>query len=273
LKKSFPGFSFVLFVPLCDPNFCRVALDSRVVRIIMSKIALITGANRGLGLETARQLARDHGFSVLLGARDETKGLAAQTELRSEGIDAHFVQLDVTDENSIARAASTIAQEYGVVDVLVNNAGIMLEHNFQVGGVPGSDWKKTFDVNFFGVVDTTNAALPLLEKSDAPRIVNLSAILGSITEISKPQMKIWIRASYSASKAALNAYTVSLAQEHANSKWKINAAHPGWAKTELGGPQAPMTPAQGVKTVVQLATLGEDGPNGGFFHVNKPMPW
>ena len=97
--------------------------------------------------------------------------------------------------------------------------------------------------------------------------------MGSITEISKPQMKQWIRASYSASKAALNAYTVSLAQEHANSKWKINAAHPGWAKTELGGPQALMTAAQGVKTVVQLATLGEDGPNGGFFHVTKTISW
>lgn len=240
---------------------------------IMSKIALITGANRGLGLETARQLARDHGFSVLLGARDEAKGLAAQEELSNEGFDAHFVHLDVTNEDSIAKAARFVSQEYGLLDVLVNNAGIMLEHDFKVGGVPSGDWKKTFDVNFFGVVDTTNAMLPLLERSDAPRIVNLSAILGSLTEISKPQMKQWIRASYSASKAALNAYTVSLAQEHAGSKWKINAAHPGWAKTEIGGPQAPMTAAQGVKTVIQLATLGEDGPNGGFFHANKTMPW
>lgn len=236
-------------------------------------IALITGANRGLGLETARQLARDHGFCVLLGARDEAKGSEAQELLQAEGLDAHWVQLDVTDEDTLARAARFVASEYGLLDVLVNNAGIMLEHSFQVGGVPSSDWKRTFDVNFFGAVDTTNAFLPLLDKSDAPRIVNLSAILGSLTEISKPQMKTWIRASYSASKAALNAYTVSLAQEHANSKWKINAAHPGWAKTELGGPQAPMTAAQGVKTVVQLATLGEEGPNGGFFHVGKPMPW
>lgn len=239
----------------------------------MNRIALITGANRGLGLETARQLARDHGFSVLLSARDEGKGLAAQSELQGEGLDAHFVSLDVTDEDSVAKAARFVAQEYGLLDVLVNNAGIMLEHNFKVGGVPSSDWKTTFEVNFFGVVNTTNAFLPLLDKSNAPRIVNLSAILGSLSEISKPQMKTWIRASYSASKAALNAYTVALAQEHANSKWKINAAHPGWAKTELGGPQAPMTAAQGVKTVVQLATLGEEGPNGGFFHVSKTINW
>ncbi len=239
----------------------------------MAKTAFITGANRGLGLETARQLARDHGFSVWLGARDKGRGLAAQEELRGEGLDAHFVRHDVTDEASSLAAAQTIAEQVGKLDVLVNNAGIMLEHSFQVGGVPGSDWKKTFDVNFFGVVDTTNAFLPLLEQSDAPRIVNLSAILGSLTEISKPTMKQWIRASYSASKAALNAYTVSLAQEHAGSKWKINAAHPGWAKTELGGPQALMTPAQGVKTVVQLATLAEDGPNGGFFHVGKTINW
>jgi NAD(P)-dependent dehydrogenase (short-subunit alcohol dehydrogenase family) len=239
----------------------------------MNKIALISGANRGLGLETARQLARDHGFCVLLGCRDEAKGLEAQSLLRDEGLDAHFVQLDVTDEDNACKAARFVEQKYGLLDVLVNNAGIMLEHDFKVGGVPSSDWKKTFDVNFFGVVNTTNAFLPLLEKSDAPRIVNLSAILGSLGEISKPQMKTWIRASYSASKAALNAYTVALAQEHAGSKWKINAAHPGWAKTQLGGPQAPMTPAQGVKTVVQLATIGEDGPNGGFFHSGKTMPW
>jgi len=239
----------------------------------MSKIALITGANRGLGLETARQLARDHGFSVWLACRHPEVGLGAEKILTDEGLDAHFVPLDVTDEDSIQKAARLVSEKCGRLDVLVNNAGIMLEHDFKVGGVPSSDWKKTFDVNFFGVVDTTNAVLPLLEKSDAPRVVNLSAILGSLTEISKPQMKQWIRASYSASKAALNAYTVCLTQEHANSKWKINAAHPGWAKTILGGPQAPMTAAQGVKTVIQLATLGNDGPSGGFFHVGKLMAW
>jgi NAD(P)-dependent dehydrogenase (short-subunit alcohol dehydrogenase family) len=134
-------------------------------------------------------------------------------------------------------------------------------------------WKSTFDVNLFGVVSVTNAFLSHLEASPAPRVVNLSAILGSLTEISKPQMKNWIRASYSSSKAALNAFTVALAQEHANSKWKINAAHPGWAKTDMGGPGALMTPAQGVKTVIQLATLDENGPNGGFFHMGKTMNW
>ena len=184
-------------------------------------------------------------------------------------MDAHFVALDVTDESSIEAAAQSIAS----LDVLVNNAGIMLEHTFQVGDVPSGDWKKTFDVNFFGVVNVTNAFLPHLEKSDAPRIVNLSAILGSISEISKPQMKTWIRASYSASKAALNAYTVSLAQEKSGTKWKINAAHPGWAKTDMGGPQALMTAEKGVKTVIQLATLDPDGPSGGFFHVGKQLGW
>lgn len=235
-------------------------------------IALITGANRGLGLETARQLARDHACTVYLGCRDAARGHEAQTQLQSEGLDARFVLLDVTDAEQIEAAARRIAGEGGL-DVLVNNAAVMLEHSFQVGGVPSRDWKRTFDVNFFGAVDVTNAMLPLLEKSEAPRIVNVSAILGSLTEISKPQMKTWIRASYSASKAALNAYTVALAQEHADSGWKINAAHPGWAKTDLGGPQAPMTPAQGVKTIVQLATLPADGPSGGFFHAGKTMNW
>ncbi len=235
----------------------------------MTQTALITGANKGLGLETARQLARDFGFTVYLACRDPNRGLEAETLLQSEGLDAHFVLLDVTDEATIEAAAQTIAS----LDVLINNAGIMLEHTFQVGGVLSGDWKKTFDVNFFGVVNVTNAFLPLLEQSDAPRIVNLSAILGSISEISKPQMKIWIRASYSASKAALNAYTVSLAQEHAGTKWKINAAHPGWAKTDMGGPNALMTAEKGVKTVIQLATLDEDGPSGGFFHMGKMMGW
>ena len=235
----------------------------------MSKTALITGANKGLGLETARQLARDHEFTVYLGCRDEARGGEAETLLKSEGLDARFVQLDVTDQASIEAAAAKIE----ALDVLVNNAGIMLEHDFKVGGVPSGNWKQTFDVNFFGVVDVTNAFLPLLDNSPAPRIVNLSAILGSISEISKPQMKQWIRASYSASKAALNAYTVELAQEKAGTNYKINAAHPGWAKTDLGGDKAPMTPAQGVKTVIQLATLDADGPTGQFLHMGKAMNW
>ncbi len=235
----------------------------------MSKTALITGANKGLGLETARQLARDHNFTVYLACRDEGRGREAEALLQSEGLDAHFVQLDVTDAASIQSAAAQLDS----LDVLINNAGIMLEHDFKVAGVPSSNWKETFDVNFFGVVDVTNAFLPLLDESQAPRIVNLSAILGSIAEISKPQMKQWIRASYSASKAALNAYTVELAQEKSGTAYKINAAHPGWAKTDLGGDKAPMTAAQGVKTIIQLATLGEDGPSGQFLHMNKQMSW
>lgn len=235
----------------------------------MSKTALITGANKGLGLETARQLARDHGFALYLACRDVARGREAEALLKSEGLDAHFLQLDVTDVASIRAAAAQLDS----LDVLINNAGIMLEHDFKVGGVPSENWKRTFAVNFFGVVDVTNAFLPHLDRSDAPRIVNLSAILGSIAEISKPQMKQWIRASYSASKAALNAYTVELAQEKAGTNYKINAAHPGWAKTDMGGDRAPMTAAQGVKTIVQLATLDADGPSGQFLHMGKQMSW
>ena len=235
----------------------------------MSKTALITGANKGLGLETARQLARDHDFTVYLGCRDQTRGQQAEELLQSEGLDARFIQLDVTDAASIESAA----QQIEALDVLVNNAGIMLEHDFKVGGVPSENWKETFDVNFFGVVDVTNAFLPHLDKSEAPRIVNMSAILGSISEISKPQMKGWIRASYSASKAALNAYTVELAQEKSDTNYKINAVHPGWAKTDLGGDKAPMTAAQGVKTTIKMATLDADGPTGQFMHMGKTMDW
>ena len=239
---------------------------------MMSKIALITGANKGLGLETARQLARDYEFTVLLGCRDQTRGLDAQELLRSEGLDAHFVQLDVTDAGQIEAARRFVDERFGRLDVLVNNAGVMLEHDAHVRG-DLTMWRTTFETNLFGAVAVTDAFLPLLAQSDAPRIVNASAILGSLSEISKPQMKSWIRASYSASKAALNAWTIALAQENSGSKWKVNAAHPGWAKTEMGGPQAPMTPAQGVKTVIGLATLPEDGPSGGFFHAGKTMSW
>lgn len=238
----------------------------------MSKIALITGANKGLGLETARQLARDHGFEVLLGCRDQNRGEQAQELLQSEGLNARFVLLDVTGESQIEAAKTFVDETFGTLDVLVNNAGIMLEHDARTGSNL-TTWRETFEINLFGCVAVTNAFLPLLEKSDAPRIVNVSAILGSLNEISKPQMKTWIRTSYSASKAGLNAFTIALAQEKSGSSFKVNAAHPGWAKTEMGGPQAPMTVAQSVKTVIQLATLPADGPSGGFFHAGKTMNW
>lgn len=232
-------------------------------------IALITGANKGLGLETARQLCRDFGFSVWLGCRDEGRGLEAETLLQSEGLDARFVHLDVTDANSIEKAV----QKLDSLDVLINNAGIMLEHDAQISGLELEKWRATFEVNFFGAVAVTDAFLPLLERSNAPRIVNLGAVLGSLTEISKSQMKTWIRASYSASKAALHAYTVELAQEKAGTNWKINAAHPGWAKTDMGGPNALISVERGARTVVQLATLDENGPSGGLFHMSKALNW
>ncbi len=239
----------------------------------MSKIAFITGANRGLGLETARQLARDHDCTVLLGCSDQGKGREAEALLQSESLDAHFVPLDVTQEDSIAAAARFVSQQYGLLDILVNNAGIMLEHDAKISGVALETWRQTFDVNLFGAIAVTQAFLPLLEKSDAPRIVNLGALLGSLTEISKPQMKTWIRASYSASKSALHAYTVMMAQEKNAEKWKINAAHPGWAKTDMGGPQALVAPERAVKTILTLATLDADGPSGGLFHMGKAMAW
>ena len=239
----------------------------------MKSIALITGANKGLGFETARQLGAEHGFTVLLACRDDSRGREAENTLRAQGLDAHFVRLDVTDENSIRAGAQWVAQRFEKLDVLVNNAGIMLEHDPKIAGVALQTWRQTFDVNLFGVVAVTNAFLPLLEKSGAPRIVNLGAVLGSLSEISKPQMKTWIRASYSASKAALHAFTVELAQEKSGTNFKINAAHPGWAKTDMGGPNALLSAERGAKTIIQLATLPDDGPTGGLFHMGKPMNW
>ncbi len=239
----------------------------------MSKVAFITGANKGLGLETARQLARNYDFTVLLGCRDQSRGMQAEADLTSEGLNAYYVPLDVTDVDSIASAAKWTTEHFPVLDVLVNNAGIMLEHDSGIAKVGMEIWRQTFEVNLFGAIATTNAFLPLLEKAEAPRIVNLGAVLGSLTEISKPQMKTWIRASYSASKAALHAYTIELAQEKSGSNFKINAAHPGWAKTDMGGPQALLSVERGAKTVVQLATLDDDGESGKLVHMQKVMSW
>jgi NAD(P)-dependent dehydrogenase (short-subunit alcohol dehydrogenase family) len=239
------------------------------------KIALITGANKGIGLETARQLGKQ-GITVLAGARDEAKANAAGAELRKEGLDAHGIVIDVNDAGSIQKAAARIERDYGRLDILVNNAGVMLDDK---GKKPSEQplelWRKTFETNLFGLVATTQALLPLLRKSAAGRIVNLSSILGSITLHATPGSPIYDSKTpaYDASKSAVNAWTVNLAWELKDTPIKVNAAHPGWVKTELGGEGAPMEIEDGAKTSVALATLGPDGPTGGFVHMGETLPW
>ena len=239
------------------------------------KIALITGANKGIGLETARQLGKQ-GITVLAGARDEAKANQAAAELRKEGLDVHGIVIDVNDEGSIQKVFSRIERDYGRLDILVNNAGVMLDDQKKKPSEQSIDvWRGTFETNLFGLIATTQALLPLLRKSAAGRIVNLSSILGSITLHATPGSPIYDskQPAYDVSKSAVNAYTVHLAWELKDTPIKVNAAHPGWVKTEMGGDGATMEIQDGAKTSVALATLGADGPNGGYLHMGETLPW
>ncbi len=241
----------------------------------MNKIALITGANKGIGLETARQLGQKK-ISVLIGARDSAKGAKAVEELKKEGIDAHAIEIDVTKEASVRQAAAQVEKDFGRLDILINNAGVMREaEDKKVTEMALETWRQTFEANFFGLIATTQAFLPLLRKSEAGRVVNLSSILGSITYHATPGSPVYDakRPAYDVSKSAVNAYTVHLAYELKGTKIKVNAAHPGWVKTDMGGKEAPMELVDGARTSVALATLDEDGPNGAFVHMGEPLPW
>lgn len=232
-------------------------------------IALITGANQGIGLEIARQLGRQ-GLLVVLGARDASKGGAAAAELAAQGIDAHAVRLDVTSAEDVARLAGHFRTAFGRLDVLVNNAGTVEWTTDDL-----DSFRRTFEVNLFGAVAVTYALLPLLRESPAGRIVNQSSVLASLTSLQqKPRMfRRFVVPAYVASKAALNGLTVALAHQAQGTALKINAAHPGWVRTRLGGQDAPMNAAEGAQTAVALATLPADGPSGQFFHLGQALPW
>jgi NAD(P)-dependent dehydrogenase (short-subunit alcohol dehydrogenase family) len=247
------------------------------------KIAFITGANKGLGFETARGLA-EMGIKVLLGSRDLAKGEAAARELQGSapaGVEA--VRFDVVQPAHHRELTDRLHREYGRLDILVNNAGISIDDaDFAspdgvntTSTVTQDVLRATFDTNFFAVVTLTQTLLPLLRKSEAGRVVNLSSILGSLTLHTDPKsdvynMKVF---AYDASKTALNAFTVHLAHELRNTEIKVNSAHPGWVQTDMGGPNAPMPLSEGGKTSIRLATLPDDGPTGGFFHFDQRMPW
>jgi NAD(P)-dependent dehydrogenase (short-subunit alcohol dehydrogenase family) len=240
--------------------------------------ALITGANKGIGLETARQLAHQ-GIHVIIGSRDAGRGQAAVEKIRSEGGKADLLVLDMASPESIAQAASAIGSNYGRLDILVNNAGLWLDGSEMaastVGALSREDLEATYQVNFFGVVDLTQRLLPLLKASEAGRIVNLSSVLSSLTLHADPKSDVYhVKVfGYNSSKAALNAFTIHLAYELRNTKVKVNSAHPGWVKTDMGGPGALMEIEDGAKTSVWLATLPEDGPSGGLFHNQSSLPW
>jgi NAD(P)-dependent dehydrogenase (short-subunit alcohol dehydrogenase family) len=240
------------------------------------RIALITGANKGLGFEMARQLGQA-GATVVLAARDPRKGEAAAEKLRGEGLDVQFLKLDVTKEEDQTAAATFLKAKFGRLDILINNAGISADGlgNGKVSATTGDALQRTFETNFFAPVALTRALLPLLKLSDAGRIVNMSSILGSQALHADPKSPIYgfKSLSYDASKAALNSFTIHLAYELKDTKIKVNSAHPGWVKTDMGTEAAPMEIPEGGKTGVELALLGEDGPTGGFFHLGDTLPW
>jgi NAD(P)-dependent dehydrogenase (short-subunit alcohol dehydrogenase family) len=246
--------------------------------MVTDKIALITGANKGLGLEMARQLGAQK-VTILLGTRDLSKGETAAKALVTEGLDARAVKLDVVNAEDIQALAALIEKDYGHLDILINNAGIMIEPGGFASNTTLTSGSallhETFETNFFAVVALTQALMPLLEKAPAARIVNMSSILGSQTLHASPGAPIYNAKTfaYDASKAALNSFTIHLAHALKDTKIKVNSAHPGWVKTDMGGDSAPMELSDGAKTGVALAMLPDGGPTGGYFHMGEKLPW
>ena len=243
----------------------------------MEKVAFISGANRGIGFETAKKLA-ETGIKVILGSRDMNKGDQAIKKLLSLGINADLVEYNASDLSSPQNVFKYISDQYGKLDILINNVGVLLTGNLFVtnsSSISDDDLKETFQTNFFSVVSLTQALLPLIKKSVAGRIVNVSTILSSLTLHSAENSPISPakELAYNASKTALNAYTVHLAMELKDTKIKVNSGHPGWVKTELGGPNAPVEVKDSYKTSLHLATLDDDGPTGGLFHEENIIPW
>lgn len=244
-------------------------------------VALVTGANRGLGLETSRQLAAE-GVTVVMGGRDSAAIHAAAETLRNEGLKVLPTVLDITDAEQIEAVRGKLEAEFGRLDILVNNAGIITGEIFaenSAAKISTDDVRRTFEVNLFAPIALTQALLPLIEKAPAGRIVNLSSILGSLTvnrgwdDESFAGFADFKPTAYNASKAALNMFTVHLARALQHTSIKVNSAHPGWVKTDMGSEAAPMEIVDGAKTSVALALLGPDGPNGQFIHLGDSLPW
>lgn len=237
-------------------------------------VSLITGANKGIGFEVARQLAA-LGHSIIIGARDEASGRQAAETLRSNGYQAKHALIDVTDRLTADVAAKQIESQFGRLDVLINNAGISID----AGTVPsklGLDiLRRTFETNAFGAVTLFQSMLPLLLRSECARIVNVSSGLGSLTLTSNPESEYAAvnLLAYNSSKTALNAFTIQFAHELKNTNIKVNSADPGFTATDLNGHRGTRTVQQAAKIIVHLATLPTSGPTGGFFDENGPIAW
>ncbi|MHC5761143.1 SDR family oxidoreductase [Nostoc sp.] len=242
---------------------------------LKGKVALITGANKGIGYEIARQLG-SRGATVLIASRDIGRGEEAANKLRLNQIDARSVQLDVIDQKTINSTSEQIESEFGKLDILVNNAGIISEGDrLPPSQVDIETLRHTYETNVFGVFAVTKALLPLLKKSKAGRIVNLSSGLGSLTQNSDPNYEFtdFKYLAYNSSKTAVNAITVLLAADLKDTAIKVNAADPGFTATDINQYQGYRTVEQAAIAPVRLATLPDDGSSGGFFDENGVVPW
>ncbi|WP_141583064.1 SDR family oxidoreductase [Actinomadura sp. WMMA1423] len=245
-----------------------------------TRIALITGANKGIGFETARILGRG-GATVLVGARSADLGEKAAAVLCGEGVDARFVPLDVTDARGVQDAAAWIGAEFGRLDILVNNAAITTTDAADPASSPPPSRvapelvRAALETNVVGVVAVTNAMLPLLRRSPAGRIVNVSSNLGSLTALSAPSLPASLPnlLPYNASKTALNALTVAYARELAGTPVKVNSVAPGFCATDLNGHTGHRTPAQGAAVIASVALLDDDGPTGAYLTEDGRNPW
>jgi NAD(P)-dependent dehydrogenase (short-subunit alcohol dehydrogenase family) len=232
----------------------------------MARVALVTGANRGLGLEIARQLLAQ-GLRVVLTGRDEAATNRALEALGAASKDALAVRLDVTDPPSIAAARRTVEERFAPVDVVVNNAAVLVHENDDPLSIPRDAFRATFDTNVFGAIEVCRVFVPPMAERGYGRVVNVSSGVGQVARLST------YAPAYSISKAALNAFTRALAATYQGRGVLVNAVDPGWVRTDMGGKSAPRSVEQGAETVVWLATLPEDGPTGGFFRDRLAIPW
>jgi NAD(P)-dependent dehydrogenase (short-subunit alcohol dehydrogenase family) len=239
------------------------------------KKVLVTGANKGIGFEVAKQMA-ELGYFVYLGCRNEQNGLVAIGNLRRLNIsNVELLQIDVSDLDSVKGAASKLASKIDALDILINNAAIAGSQPQNISGCDMSILKEVFNTNYFGAIQTTQAMLPLLEKSVQPVIVNVSSELGSLAALtSEARNSNWDNFHvYASTKTALNTFTILLAHEFRNTKFRINSVTPGYTATDLNGFAGFKTAAQGAQPIVRTATIGPDGPSGKFFREEGEFPW
>lgn len=240
-----------------------------------TKIALVTGATRGIGFETVRQLAQA-GAHVLLAGRSRNRAVDAALSLQKDGLAVEAIALDVTQADSIAAAAQEVERQHGRLDILINNAGVLLD---EPGKKPSEQtletWRRSFDTNLFGLIAVTQAFLPLLRKAPTGRIVNVSSILGSLALHSDPKSPIYDFKvpAYNVSKSAVNAWTVQLAYELRDTPVRVNTIHPGYVKTDMNKGEGELGVTDGARTSVQLALADAGSPNGGYFHLGQTLPW